>query len=205
MDELWPACRVVVVGVFVCLRCHAGDDIAAFGIGLVLTLRPQVEKHGAVSVENWFHSDALALIFRVFVVFVDCAQPPCADAAAYSLFKSIVVGFVCYAGLFVCPVKPVTNICQLVVLFAVFAHKIDGNAIVPVLVDYPHHSEHHLVDFKFRFVFVLVGKRPLPLGTGQRIEPAILQALNSFVPQCALNAVKLGKRLRVEVCKSLIR
>jgi len=58
-----------------------------------LTFRAEVKEYRAISVEDGLDTNALALIFWVFFIFVCCAKPPGSKAAPDSLLKSIVISF----------------------------------------------------------------------------------------------------------------
>ena len=99
----------------------------------------------------------------------------------------------------VSPVKPIADFGQLVVICAILAHIIDGNAVVAVFVDDPNDRQHDLIDLELRLVLVLIRKRAFPLCAAQRVEAPVLQALQTLVPQRGLDVVELPQGFSVQV------
>ena len=110
MDDLWPVGWVIAPCVFVCLARHRCDDKAELGIGLVLAFGTKVKEHRAVSIEDRLNADALAVVLWVFLVFVDCAQAPCTNAATDRFLEGVVVGFIGHRCLLVCAVEAIADL-----------------------------------------------------------------------------------------------
>ena len=190
VDYLGPVGRIVAPFFFVAGPGHRGDHKAGFGVRLVLALAVEVKKHRAIGIEDRLHADALILVFLVLFILVDGAQAPGAKAAAHCLLEGIVVSLVGHAVLLVGTVQAVAGLGQLVVL-AVLADVVHGDAVVAVLVDDPDHREHDLVDLELGLVLVLVPQWAFPLSTAKAVKAPVLQALQSLVAQGSLDVVKL--------------
>ena len=191
VNDLWPACWVITPCVFVGLLRHRCDDKAESGIRLVLALGLQVEEHRAVCIEDWLDADALAIVFWVFLVFVDCAQAPGTDTAADCFLKGVVVGFIGHRCLLVRSVQAIADLGQLVILHAIFGDEVHRDAVVSIFVDHSDHGQHDLVDLELGFVLVLIPEWAFPLAACQRIEAPVLEALQAFIAQCALHIIEL--------------
>ena len=164
-----------------------------------MALGVQVKEYRAVSIVDGFKADTLAVVVVGFLIFINRSQPPSTYATAYCFLKGVIVGFIGYGCLLVSPVKPIADLGQLVVICAVLAHIIDGNAVVAVFVDDPNDRQHDLVDLKLWLVLVLIGQRAFPLCAAQRVEAPVLQALQALVPQRGLDIVKLPQGFSVQV------
>ena len=131
-------------------------------VGLVLPLGLEVEKHRGVSVVNRLDLDALSVVVRVLLVLVLRRQAPGPEPAADCLLESVVVRFVRGRVLLVGTEQFVAHVGHLG-RRAVAAHKINGHAVVAVLVDQALHGQGDLVDLKLRLVLVLLFQRAFPL------------------------------------------
>ena len=202
VDFLWPVGRVVAPGFLVGLACHAGDDVAVPGVGLVLALGVEVEEHRAVGIEDRLDQDALVLVVLVLVVLVDIAQTPCTEATAHCLLEGIVVGLVGHAVLLIGTVQAVARLGQLVVL-ARLGRVVHRDAVVAVLVDDANDRQVNLVHLEARLVLVDVPEWAFPLAAGQAVEAPVLQTLQALVAQCSLDVVELRQRVAVQFAEIL--
>ena len=165
MDFLWPRGRIVAPFILVGLACHGRDDEAALGICLVLALGVQVEEHRRVSIKDRLNADALLLVLFVLFILVHGAQTPCTKAASHTFLEGVVISFFSTAVLLVSTVQAVTCVSQFVVLLAFLAHKVDGDAVVAVLVDDADDGQVDLVDLELGLVLELLAQRTFPLST----------------------------------------
>ena len=203
MNDLWPVCRVIVVGLFVAFAGHAVDHKAKQSVRLVLSFGVQVKEYRAVSIKDRLKHDALAIIVLIFVIFVSSSQPECANAATDCFLESVVIGFIGHRVLLVSTIKPVASVSQ-AIFCAIFGDVIDCDSVVSVLVNDTNDRQHDLVDLKSRLIFILIVEWTFPLCAADRVKPSILQTLQTLVPQRSLNVVVLAQSLSVQVCQTLI-
>ena len=98
----------------------------------------------------------MLLVVVVLVVLINSAQTPCPEAAAYTFFESIIKSLIGYAVLLISTIQTVADLGQLLVLAAILRHKINGYAVIAILIDNTDHAEVNLIDLEAWLVLELV-------------------------------------------------
>ena len=172
-----------------------------FRVGLVLSLRVQVEKNARIGVIDRFYPDPLSFVIRVFVILVDRPDPHSPEPSANSLLESVVVCFFRSRINFIGAKKPVTHIGQGVIPSGL-RNEIGSDPVVAVFVYDPNYRQMYLVDFKLGTVRELLRQVPFPLRSGDGVKPPVLKALKALVVDCLLDFVKLRQSLGMDPRKS---
>ena len=163
----------------------------------------EIKEDARVRVEDGLNADTLVLVILVFLVFVLGAETEGAKATTHSLLEGVVVGLIGAAVVLVRPEQAVQGVRQPIV-FGFTRQVIHGDAVVPILIDDADHGEVDLVHLEAGLVLKLFLKRAFPLSPGDGIESAVLEALETLVPDRGLRFVKLPECLRVNVRHALL-
>ena len=150
----------------------------------VLALCVEVKKHAGIGIIDRLDSDALSLVFVVFLVFVAGPKSPRAEPACYCLLESVVIGILRSAVLLVAAIEIVAGVGEAVVFAAVLRHEVHGDSIIPLFVDDSDHRQMNFIDLELGLVLVLLGQRPFPLCACNAVEAPILQALQALLSDC---------------------